>query len=177
MFTKSAFTLLTQRSFWQFAVFPKVLDQDLHFKWISVTSQSPFARSGFPKSAITTGSSAHFVGHFLDKEEPISPQERGAASFWLQHRDQHLILQIICHFEPFWKFELSKKISCGPPFAKMPKMTDFSCLQNLLLRSVRCVVFGNLPLFLNYLIGTLILNKFQWCDSRLWPAEAFQKVH
>ena len=67
------------------------------------------------------------------------------ANFGLRHRDQRLILQKICHFQPFLKFGVSKTFSYGPPFAEMPKMSDFSCLGNLRLRCVGTVVSGNKP--------------------------------
>ena len=59
----------------------------------------------------------------------------------------------------------------------MPKITEFPCLQNLLLRCVRSVVSSNLPFFFNCLIRTFISSEFQWRHSRRWPAAAFQKVH
>ena len=74
-----------------------------------------------------------------------------AAKFRLQNRDRRLILHKICHFQPFLKFELSKKFPCGPPFAKMPKMSDFSGLENLRLRCVQCLVSGTIPVSIYHL--------------------------
>ena len=54
-----------------------------------------------------------------------------AAQFPLHTRHGRFILHKIGHFQPFLKIELSKKFSWGPPFAIMPKMTDFSCLGSL----------------------------------------------
>ena len=62
---------------------------------------------------------------------------------------------------PFLKFQLSKTFSCGPPFAKMPKMSDFLCLGSLRLRCVRSVVSGTKPFSLNCLIRTFIPSEFQ----------------
>ena len=67
----------------------------------------------------------------MDKELLKTRQIMVAANFRLPQRDYPVILHKICNFQPFLKFELCKKCSCGPPFAKMPKMTDFSCLGNL----------------------------------------------
>ena len=83
------------------------------------------------------------------------------ANFQLRHRDRRLILHKICHFQPFLKFQVSKIFSCGPPFAEMPKMSDFSCLGNLQLRCVRNVVCGTKPPSLNCLIRTFIPSEFQ----------------
>ena len=68
------------------------------------------------------------LGQLLKREMLITWQILMAAKFRLQNRHRRLILHKICHFQPFPKFELSKKFSWGPPFAKMPKITDFSCL-------------------------------------------------
>ena len=75
------------------------------------------------------------------------------------------------------EIQVSKIFSCGPPFVKMPKMSDFLCLGNLWLRCVGTVVSGNKPFSLNYLIRTFIPSEFQWHDSLRWAAAAFQKVH
>ena len=64
MLTKSVVTLRTQHSFWQF-FFLKLLDEEPHFKWVSVTSQSPLARSSFPESTLTTGFSSAFWRAFF----------------------------------------------------------------------------------------------------------------
>ena len=46
-----------------------------------------------------------------------------AANFGMQHRDWCVILYKIYHFhQPFLKVEFSNKVSCGPPFAKIPSM-------------------------------------------------------
>ena len=100
-----------------------------------------------------------------------------AANFPLQHRHQRVILHKICHFEPIPKFELSEKFSCGSPFAKMPKMTDFSCLGKLRSRCVGSVISGTEAFSLNYLIRTFIPSEFQRGNSCSWPIAAFQKVH
>ena len=91
----------------------------------------------------------------------ITRQILVAANFPLQHRDQRVIFHKICHFEPIPKFELSEKFSCGPPFPKMPKMTDFSRLGNLRLRCVGSVISGTVPLSFNCLIRTFIPIEFQ----------------
>ena len=61
----------------------------------------------------------------------IARQILMAAQFPLQNRHRRLILHKLGHFQPFVKMELSKKFPWGPPFAIMPKMTDFSCLGSL----------------------------------------------
>ena len=53
------------------------------------------------------------------------------ATFPLHRRHQRLILHKICHFQPFVKLKLSKKVLWGPPFAEMPKMSHFSGLEKL----------------------------------------------
>ena len=58
----------------------------------------------------------------------ITQQIGVVANFRFQHRDHSMILHQICHFQPFVKFQVYKNFSCGPPFAKMPKLSDFSCL-------------------------------------------------
>ena len=68
---------------------------------------------------------------FLTKKMLITRQILMAAKFRLQNRHCRVILHKICHFQPVPKFELSKKISWGPAFAKMPKMTDFFLFRKL----------------------------------------------
>ena len=102
-----------------------------------------------------------FGADFLDKETFISRQIVVVAIFGLRHRDQRLILHKICHFQPFFKLGVSKHFSCGPPFAEMPKMSDFSCLGNLRLRCVGTVVCGTKPFSLSCSIRTLIPSEFQ----------------
>ena len=60
----------------------------------------------------------------------IAQQIIVTATFSLHHPHQHLILQKLCHFQPFVKLKLSKKFKCCPPFAKMPKMSHFLGLGN-----------------------------------------------
>ena len=76
----------------------------------------------------------------MDKELPNTQQRMVAANYRLQHQDKRVVLHKICNFQLFLKFEHSKKISCGSPFAKMPKMIDFSCLGNLRLRCLRSLL-------------------------------------
>ena len=83
------------------------------------------------------------------------------AKFRLQNRDRHLILHKLYHFQPFLKFQLSKKFSLGSPFAKMPKMTNFSCLENQLLRCVGSVVLNIVTLFLYFFVRAFIPGEFQ----------------
>ena len=97
----------------------------------------------------------------MGKETIISRQIVVVAIFGLRHRDQRLILQKISYFQPFLKFGVSKNCSCGPPFAEMPKMSDFSCLGNLRLRCVGTVVCGTKPFSLSCSIRTLIPSEFQ----------------
>ena len=92
---------------------------------------------------------------------PITQQMFIATKFRLRNRDRRLMLHKICHFQPFLKFLLSIKFSWGPHFAKMPKMTDFSCLGNQLPRCVGSVVCNILAPFLNCLIGAFIPGRFQ----------------
>ena len=99
-----------------------------------------------------------------------------AAQFPLHTRHGRFILHKIGHFQPFLKIELSKKFSWGPPFAIMPKRTDFSCLGNELLRSVGSVACSILALFFNCLIRAFVAAGSQWRGSRRWPATDFQKV-
>ena len=54
--------------------------------------------------------------------------------------DSIVILHKLRHFQEIFKFDLSQKIFMWSPFAKMPKMTVFSCLGNRLLRCVRSVI-------------------------------------
>ena len=82
------------------------------------------------------------------------------ATFPLHHRHQRLILHKICHFQPFVKLKLSKKLSWGPPFAKMEKMSHFPGLKNGWLRCVGSIVSGAKPLSLKNLIRTFIPINF-----------------
>ena len=91
----------------------------------------------------------------------IAQQIIVTATFPLHHRHQRLILHKICHFQPFVKLKLSKYFSLGPPFAKMPKMSQFSGLGNGRLRCVRSIVSGAKPFSLKCLIKTLIPSNFQ----------------
>ena len=91
----------------------------------------------------------------------IAQQIKVTATFPLQHRHQHLILHKICHFQPFVKLKLSKKVSWGPPIAKIPKMSHFSGLGNGRLRSVRSIVSGAKPFSLRCLIRIFIPSNFQ----------------
>ena len=97
----------------------------------------------------------------MGKETLISRQITVVVNFGLRHRDQRLNLQKICHFQPFLKFGVSKKFSCGPPFEEMPKMSDFSCLGIVRLRCIGTVVCGTKPFSLSCSIRTLIPSEFQ----------------
>ena len=96
-------------------------------------------------------------GHFSGKEMLITRQIMLVANFRLRHRHRRLILHEICHFQPFVKVQVSKNSSC----AKIPKMSNLSCLGNLRLRCVRTVVSGTKPFSLNCLIRTFIPSEFQ----------------
>ena len=91
----------------------------------------------------------------------ITQQIGVIATLGLLHRDQRLILHQICYFQPFVKLQLSKMFSCGPPFAKMPKMSDFLCLGNLRLPCLGTAVSGTTPFSLNGLIRTFIPGEIQ----------------
>ena len=97
----------------------------------------------------------------MDKEEPIWKQRRVEANFRLQHRHSKqsllfLLLLLLFLLLLFLEIELCKKFLCGPPFAKIPQMTDFSGLGNRRLRCVRSTVSSAKPLSLRCLIRTLI---------------------
>ena len=91
----------------------------------------------------------------------ITQQIIVTATFSLHHRDQKLTFHKICYFEPFLKFQFSKKFSWGPLFAKMPKMTNFSGLRNRRLRFVRSIVSGANQFSLKCLMRTFISSNFQ----------------
>ena len=95
------------------------------------------------------------------KEMLITYKIGVAANFGLQHRNQRPILHQICHFLPFVKFQLSKIVSCDPPFGKMPKVSDFSCLGNLRQTSLGTVILETKPFSLDGLIKTFIPSEFQ----------------
>ena len=97
----------------------------------------------------------------MDIEIVITRQILIAAKFCLQSCDRCLILHKIGHFQPFPEFQLSKKFSWRPPFAKIPKLTNFSCLGNYLLRCVGNVVCNILALFLSCMIRAFIPPWFQ----------------
>ena len=82
----------------------------------------------------------------------IAQQIIVTATFPLHYPHQRLILHKICHIQPVVKVKLSKKISWGPPFSKMPKMKHFSGLGNGRLRYVRSKVSGAEPFSLKCLL-------------------------
>ena len=55
-------------------------------------------------------------------------------------------------------------------------MTDFSCLEKKLLRSVDNVACSILALFFNCFNRAFIAGWSQWRGSRRWFATDFQKV-
>ena len=139
-------------------------------------SQLLFARSGLPKGALKLGVWSTFWEQFLDKKNAhiSTSTTRSAVPFaesWLPpHFTQIMSLSTISRNLVF------QKIFMGSPFAKMPKMIDFSCLENQLLRSVSSVASSTLALFLNCLMKAFIAGGSQLRSSCRWPAVAFQKV-
>ena len=91
----------------------------------------------------------------------IAQQIIDTATFPLHHPHQCLILHKICHFQLFVKLKLPKKFSCGPTFAKMPKMTKLSALGIGRLRCIRSIVSEAKPFSLKCLIRTFIPGNFQ----------------
>ena len=82
------------------------------------------------------------------------------ANFLMNHLQKRLILQKICHFQPFVKWKLSKKLSWGPPFAKMPRLSNFLHLGNGRLLCVRSITSRVKPLSLKWLIRAFIPSNF-----------------
>ena len=148
---KSAAPLRGQHSFWSYASFLEVLDQELHSKYLLVTSRSPLARIGIPSVAVKSGFQAHFGGQIWKIKMLITQQIIVIATFQLHHRHQRFLLYKICHFHPFLKIKLSKKIFMGPPFAKMPKITHFSGLWNSAATLRRLHSFWSYATFLEVL--------------------------
>ena len=126
-----------------------------------MTSQSPFAGSDIPGVAVKSTFSIPFGMANLGIKKAHIKQIIVTAIFPLHHPHQRLILHKICHFQPFVKLKLSKKFSWGPPFAKKPKMSDFSGLKNGRLRCVRNIVSGAKSLSLKCLMRTFISSSFQ----------------
>ena len=91
----------------------------------------------------------------------IAQQRIVTATFSLHLRHQRLILHKICHSQPFVKLKLSKKVSCGPPFAKKRKMRDSLGLGNGRLRCVCNIVSGAKQLSLKCLIRIFIPRNFR----------------
>ena len=126
-----------------------------------MTSRSPLARSGISNVAVKTGVfQAHFGRTISETKMLLTGQKMVAATLPLHHRDQRLILHNICHFQPFLKFQLSNNFSCSPPFAKMPKISDFLGLGFQRLRCVPSIVSGAKQPFLKCLIRTFIPSNF-----------------
>ena len=118
----------------------------------------------------------HFGRQISEIEMLITRQVIVTATFPLHHPDHRFILHKICHFQPFLKFQLSNNFSRGHPFAKMPKMTNFSSLGYRRLRYVHSIASGTKALFFKCLIRTFTLSNFQRRQGRRWPAAAFQML-
>ena len=110
--------------------------------------------------AVKSTFSSPFWRENLGDKNTHSSQIRVTATFPLHHGHQRLVLHKICHFQPFVKLKLSKKVSWDPPFDKIPKRSHFSGLGNRRLRCVRSIVSGSKPLSLKCLIRTFIPSNF-----------------
>ena len=98
-----------------------------------MTLQSPLARSLVAKSTWKFSFLEYILeGNFSDKKMLITRQILMVSQVpFAESSINRLTLHKICHFQPFPRFEIPKIFSCGTPFAKNAKMTDFSCLGNL----------------------------------------------
>ena len=146
MFTKSDASFRRRRSLWNYAVFLELPYQVLRLSSVSVSSQSPLARSGFPKSALKLGfSSTVWCAIFGERKAYNSTNNSrsriATAESW-STRDVTQTMSLL----PFCRFEISNKCSWGAPLAKMPKVAHFSCLRNPMLLCLGSVVSGTMPL-------------------------------
>ena len=126
-----------------------------------MTSQSPLGRSDFPKSALTSDILSAFWSSFsgqgyASNSTNNSRSQFSIAALWsATDFTQNISLSAISKILGFQNF------LCGPPSAKMQKVSDFSCLGILRLPCVRFVVSGTKDFSLNYFIRTFIPSEFQ----------------
>ena len=126
-----------------------------------MTSQSPLARNSIPFVAEKSTFSSQFWRASLGDKNAHSSINNSHSHFSIApsgsapHFTQNMSLSAIC------KIEASKKIFMWSPFAKMPRMSHFSALENGRLRSVRSLVYGAKPFSLKCFNRTFIPSSFQ----------------